>query len=87
MGSLWRLRALLPYVIVSKARLAAIRSENDYLQRRAAEADQRWVTLNALMVHRAQQERGAAIVRQRGKRMNILAVKTSAAGVWEITVE
>ena len=82
-----RLKGLLPYAIVSKSRFAEIRWENDLLHRRAVEADKRWVDLNALMAHRAQQERGAVIVRQRGKRLNILATKTGPAGYWEISVE
>ena len=82
-----RLKGLLPYVIVSKAQFAEIRSENDWLHRRAVEADKRWVDLNALMAHRAQQERGAVIVRQRNKRLNILSTKTGPAGFWVISVE
>lgn len=82
-----QLKASLPFAIVNKNLIADLQYENKYLHKRAVEADQRWVDLNALMTHRAQQERGAAVVRQKGRRLNILAVKTSPGGTWEIQVE
>ena len=82
-----RLKALLPYAIVSKAQLVDMVMRVTWAESELADANQRWTDLNALMAHRAQQERGAVIVRQRGKRLNILATKTSPAGYWEISVE
>ena len=87
MGFRSRLKALLPFAIVNRRLVDNLRCENRKLLAMYAEADKRWVDLNALMAHRAQQERGAVVVRQRGQRLTILAVKTSPAGVWEITVE
>ncbi len=72
---------------ILRAEMAAIHTENKYLYQRAITADQRWVELNALMVHRAQQERGEVYVRQKGKYLDILAVKTSPGGIWEINVK
>ena len=83
---LYRLRALLPFAIVNRDFIADLKHENDYLAKRAQEANDRWVNLNALMAHRAQQERGLICVKQKGQRLTVLATKTSPGGNWEVTV-
>jgi hypothetical protein len=82
-----RLKGLLPFAIVNRDFVDNLKLENRHLFQRAQEMEQRWVQLNALMTHRAQQERGLLKIKQRGKPLIILAVKTSAAGFWEVTVE
>jgi hypothetical protein len=66
--------------------LLNLRAENSYLQNHAAETNQRWVALNQLMAHRAQQERGLFCVRQGENYLPILAVKTRPGSVWELSV-
>jgi hypothetical protein len=67
--------------------VAHLQSENRYLYEQAASANIRWVELNQVMAHRAQQQRGEVCVRQGKKYLEILAVKTSPGGIWEINVK
>ena len=67
--------------------VAYLQSENRYLYEQAVSANTRWVELNQVMAHRAQQQRGEVCVRQGKKYLEVLAVKTSPGGIWEINVK
>lgn len=63
-----------------------LRSENAWLFSARTEAEKRWVELNQIMAHRAQQERGLVCVRRGKEYLPVLAVKTGPGGMWEISI-
>ena len=72
---------------VLRRELEALRLDIHYLAQHNREADERWVELNQIISNRAQQERGLQRVWRGKKRLEVLAVKTTPGGVWDITVK